>query len=124
MNSLGSKIGCLNGGSCRVDSGICECQEPFVGYLCEETQSDRDEADRKIEEESREEFFCLNLDCGENGVCKKGKCFCEEGYSNANGPSSKCIKVTNMLLKSSVDVVSNLNDSLANNPVIFYSFFI
>jgi hypothetical protein len=115
---VGSKIGCLNGGLCRIDSGMCECQEPFVGDLCEETQSERDLVNMKLDEESREEFFCLNLECGDHGICKKGKCYCEEGYSNINGASSKCIKTTNILLKSGADVVSNLTETVFNHLVI------
>jgi len=84
---------CAGNGICY--SGKCYCDPQYTGKFCERPLSCQNcigphkacIMGNCVCEESwggkncTEDLSCKDLDCGSNGFCFRGKCFCEEGYT-------------------------------------------
>uniref|UniRef100_A0A0K0F9G7 Teneurin-3 (inferred by orthology to a human protein) n=2 Tax=Strongyloides venezuelensis TaxID=75913 RepID=A0A0K0F9G7_STRVS len=78
---------CNNNGFCN-SNGICECKEGWTGAFCDEKT-------------------CEN-NCNNHGICKEGKCYCENGYF-----SNDCSK--NIRDVGSSKINNHHEDKISNN---------
>jgi hypothetical protein len=83
-----SGIGCLNGGSCDVNTGECSCEAPFDGYDCGQDISAF---------ELKYDCRVHGLGCLNGGSCdlNTGECSCEapfDGYDCRQDTSVTCVK--------------------------------
>ncbi|CEF67291.1 Teneurin-3 [Strongyloides ratti] len=86
---------CNNNGYCN-SNGICECKEGWTGAFCNEK-------------------VCEN-NCNDRGICKEGKCYCENGYFSSD--CSKNVRdIGNLKINNYQEekLVKNKNNNINNN---------
>lgn len=103
---------CNNNGYCN-NNGICECKEGWTGMFCDEK-------------------ICEN-NCNDHGICKNGKCYCENGYFSSdcskNVREIGSIKINNYQEEKNFKIKDNISNNnygnkaaLTNNNVNETSF--